>query len=221
MSIKEKLKKINENISQFAQKSDIKLVAVSKYASDEQVLEAYAEGVKIFGESYVSPALDRISRLNPYLHNIEWHLLGSLQKNKVNKVVGAFQVIQSVDSIELLEKIDKRSANLNIKQAILLQINISNEPQKHGFSPKEFIHELPNILRYENVELRGLMALNAKSSSQEKLDESFKILRSLLSLLKQEKPNTEFELSVGMSGDYVEALKRGSSMVRVGEALFG
>lgn len=222
MSIKEKLNKINKNIGDFAQKSNVKLVAVSKYASDEQILEAYAEGIRIFGESYIAPALDRIDRITSKLDNsVEWHLIGTLQKNKVNKAVGNFKLIQSVDSIELLKKIDSCSAILNIKQKILIQINISGEANKHGFSPVEFTNALSEILNFKNIDVRGLMAMNAQASSEKKLDENFKVMQRLLSLLQNNKPDAEFDLSIGMSSDYCAALKRGSTMVRVGKALFG
>jgi uncharacterized pyridoxal phosphate-containing UPF0001 family protein len=123
MGLKEKLKTINENISKFAQQSSVKLIAVSKYASDEQILEAYAEGVRVFGENYVISALNRINRIsNNFNNDVEWHLIGTLQKNKVNKAVGNFRLIQSVDSLELLQSIDKRSASLGIKQAVLIYL---------------------------------------------------------------------------------------------------
>lgn len=222
MSLKEKLKTINENISNFARQANVKLIAVSKYASDEEIIEAYAEGVRIFGESYVISALDRINRIsNNFNNDVEWHLIGTLQKNKVNKAVGNFRLIQSVNSLELLKSIDKRSASLGIKQAVLLQINISNEATKNGFSPSDFTNELNNLLNFKNIEIRGLMAMNAYLSSESILDENFKIMQSLLDLLQNKRPEAEFDLSMGMSSDYCAALQRGSTMIRVGKALFG
>ncbi len=222
MSIKEKLNEINKNITKFSQVASIKMVAVTKYATDEQLLEASRAGVKIFGESYVLAALDRIERLASKLNkDIEWHLIGTLQKNKVNKAVGRFNLIQSVDSLELLEKIDLRSASLGIKQEILIQVNISGEITKSGFSPSDFSSSLDKILTYKNVKVKGLMAMNAQYSSDQTLDENFKIMRSLLNLLSSKRPDAEFDLSVGMSADYCASLKRGATMVRIGSALFG
>jgi pyridoxal phosphate enzyme (YggS family) len=222
MSLKEKLKTINKNISKFAQKSNVKLVAVSKYASDEQIIEAYTEGVRVFGESYVISALDRINRIsNNFNNDVEWHLIGTLQKNKVNKAVGNFRLIQSVNSLELLKSIDKRSASLGIRQAVLLQINISNETNKNGFSPSDFTNKLNNLLDFKNIEIRGLMAMNAHLSSESVLDENFRIMQSLLDLLQNKRPEAEFDLSIGMSSDYCAALQRGSTIIRIGKALFG
>jgi pyridoxal phosphate enzyme (YggS family) len=222
MSLKEKLKTINKNISDFAKQGNVKLIAVSKYASDEQIIEAYTEGVRIFGESYVISALDRINRIsNNFNNDVEWHLIGTLQKNKVNKAVGNFRLIQSVNSLELLKSIDKRSAALGIKQAVLLQINISNEATKNGFSPSDFANELNNLLNFKNIEIRGLMAMNAHLSSESVLDENFRIMQSLLDLLQNKRPEAEFDLSIGMSSDYCAALQRGSTMIRIGKALFG
>ena len=128
MSLKEKLKTINKNIGNFAGQHNVKLIAVSKYASDEQVIEAYSEGIRIFGESYVVSALDRINRIsNNFNNDVEWHLVGTLQKNKVKKAVGNFRLIQSVNSLDLLKSIDERSALLDIRQAVLIQINILQE----------------------------------------------------------------------------------------------
>ena len=222
MSIKEKLNEINKNITKFSGSTAIKMVAVTKYASDEQLLDAFEAGVRIFGESYVLPALDRIGRLESSLNGeVEWHLIGSLQKNKVNKAVGRFNLIQSVSSLDLLEKIDLRSASLGIQQEILIQINISRELTKGGFSPADFSQNLDRILAFKNVKIRGLMAMNAQHSSVEVLDENFKIMRSLLNLLVSKRPDAEFDLSVGMSADYCASLQRGATMVRIGSALFG
>jgi pyridoxal phosphate enzyme (YggS family) len=222
MSLKEKLKTINKNISNFAGQHNVKLIAVSKYASDEQVIEAYSEGIRIFGESYVVSALDRINRIsNNFNNDVEWHLVGTLQKNKVKKAVGNFRLIQSVNSLELLKSIDDRSASLGIRQAVLIQINISNETNKNGFSPSSFTNELNNLLNFKNIEIRGLMAMNAHLSSESTLDENFRIMRNLLSLLQNQRPNAEFDLSIGMSSDYCAALQRGSTMIRIGKALFG
>jgi PLP dependent protein len=222
MGLKEKLKTINKNISSFAKQSNVKLIAVSKYASDEQIIEAYSEGIRIFGESYVISALERITRIsNNFDSDVEWHLVGTLQKNKVNKAVGNFKLIQSVNSLDLLKSIDERSASLGIKQAILLQINISNETNKKGFTPLTFTNELNNLLNFKNIEIRGLMAMNAYLSSESMLDENFRIMQSLLSLLQNKRPDAGFDLSVGMSSDYCASLQRGSTMIRIGKALFG
>ena len=104
---------------------------------------------------------------------------------------------------------------------VLIQINISNEANKNGFTPSSFTNELNNLLNFKNIEIRGLMAMNAHLSSKSTLDENFRIMRNLLSLLQNQRPNAEFDLSMGMSSDYCAALQRGSTMIRIGKALFG
>ncbi|NQY79690.1 MAG: YggS family pyridoxal phosphate-dependent enzyme [Candidatus Caenarcaniphilales bacterium] len=222
MQIKERLNEISNNIKSFATADDIKLVAVTKYADDAQVIEAEKLGVKIFGENYVGPALEKIKRLTPYFTNkVEWHLTGTLQKNKVNKAVGNFSLIQSIDSIELLEKVDARSKSMNIKQDVLIQINISNSPTKHGFSKEDFETNISKILSFENVSIKGLMTMFEHGQDSESLEKELQIMNNLKILLKSFKPENEFELSMGMSGDYCAALKGGASMIRIGRALFG
>lgn len=222
MQIEERLTEIRNNIKSFARVDDVKLVAITKYADDAQVIEAEKLGVNIFGENYVGPALEKIKRLTPkFSSEVEWHLTGTLQKNKVNKAVGNFSLIQSVDSIELLERIDARSKSMSIKQDILIQINISNSPTKHGFSKEDFETNINKILSFKNVSIKGLMTMFEHSQDSESLVKEFQIMNNLEILLKSFKPENEFELSMGMSGDYCAALKGGASMIRIGRALFG
>ncbi len=222
MQIEERLTEIRNNIKSFARVDDVKLVAITKYADDAQVIEAEKLGVNIFGENYVGPALEKIKRLTPkFSSEVEWHLTGTLQKNKVNKAVGNFSLIQSVDSIELLERIDARSKSMSIKQDILIQINISNSPTKHGFSKEDFETNINKILSFKNVSIKGLMTMFEHSQDSEYLVKEFQIMNNLEILLKSFKPENEFELSMGMSGDYCAALKGGASMIRIGRALFG
>lgn len=222
MQVKERLNKIMNNIKSFASVDDVKLVAVTKYADDAQVIEAEKLGIRIFGENYVGPALDKIKRLTPYFKNkVEWHLTGTLQKNKVNKAVGNFSLIQSIDSIELLDKVNARSMSMNITQDVLIQINISNSPNKHGFSKENFETNISKILSFENVAIKGLMTMFDHNQDSESLERELQIMNNLKVLLKSFKPENEFELSMGMSGDYCAALKAGASMIRIGKALFG
>ena len=222
MSIAEKLNKINENIKRFATSANVKLVAVSKYAEDSQVLEAEKLGVNIFAENYVSPALEKMARLKDrFTGEVAWHLTGTLQKNKVNKAVGNFALIQSVDSISLLERIDSRSKNLAIKQEVLIQINVSASPSKHGFSVAGFQENLDKIFSFENVEEKGLMTMFEKEESESSFRQQITVMNDLKNLLQSKNPDNEFDLSMGMSSDYCEALSGGASMIRIGRELFG
>ena len=212
---KEKLAKIDQDLDFALSSAKIKLVAVSKYAEDEQVIEAYNLGQRLFGENYVLPALRRQARLD--LPGAQWHLLGPLQKNKVNKAVGAFAVIQSVHNLELAELIDKRARFLGIKQKIFLQINSTGD--KSGFCFESVPEAIRQIYQLENIDLRGFMTMGPYEISQ--ISETiYKRMRLLKEEMMQSFPLGVFELSMGMSNDYLLAVNCGSTMIRIGRKLF-
>lgn len=215
MTLEAKLAKIDQDLDFALSAARVKLVAVSKYAQDEQVIEAYNLGQRLFGENYVLPALRRQARLD--LPGAQWHLLGPLQKNKVNKAVGAFEVIQSVHNLELVELIDQRARFLGIKQKIFLQINSTGD--KNGFCFETVPEALRQIYEFENIELRGFMTMGPYEIS--KISETiYKRMRLLKEEMMQSFPLGVFELSMGMSNDYLLAVNCGSTMIRIGRKLF-
>lgn len=215
MSLETKLAKIDQELDSALSLGKVKLVAVSKYAEDEQVIEAYNLGQRLFGENYVLPALRRQERLD--LPDAQWHLLGPLQKNKVNKAVGAFAVIQSVHNLELAQLIDKRAGVLGIKQKIFLQINSTGD--KSGFCFESVPEALRQIYKLENIELRGFMTMGPHEISQ-KSETIYQRMRLLKEEMMQTFPLGVFELSMGMSNDYLLAVDHGSTMIRIGRELF-
>lgn len=227
MDISQKLSKIDTELAGAISSKKIDLVAVTKYASDEQVIEAYKAGLRVFGENYVLPALEKIERLKDQFQdgNPEWHLLGRLQSNKVKKAVGNFACIQSVHSLEIAEAINKQAESLGIKQRIFLQFNMTGD--KNGFDPKSSLGTLVKVFQLANLEVEGLMTMgffedNDKIS--EKNETIYNDLRQLKSVLESELDSLgicrNLKLSMGMSNDYRTAVKNSSTMIRLGRGLF-
>ncbi|MBI3591652.1 MAG: YggS family pyridoxal phosphate-dependent enzyme [Candidatus Melainabacteria bacterium] len=219
MGIKENLTKIKEQIGS----NKVKIIAVTKYANWQQTLEAYNLGIRDFGESYVQDAIEKLSRKlqNENSKNlIQWHLIGRLQKNKAKYVVGKFFLIHSVDSVELAEIINKIANSKGLTQNILLQVNISQEAQKAGFNKDELKSSLKTLLNLPNINIQGLMTLAPKTEDKKTIKDCFLGLHSLRDELNKENICNLKELSMGMSNDYLTAIECGSTMVRIGRAIF-
>lgn len=194
-----------------------KLIAVSKYASNEQILEAYQLGLRDFGENYIVPALKKREEL-ALPNDVNWHLLGTIQKNKINKVVGNFDLIHSVHSEEIAKLINDKAANMDLVQDILLQIDLTDD--KSGFQEEEFEEVYLRLSELKNINIKGLMLMNYHQVSQ-KSETNFKRMRQLLEMMSSHHTLRPFELSMGMTNDYHLALKFGSTYIRLGRALFG
>lgn len=225
MTIQEKLEQLSIELKMPSSK--IQLIAVTKYASDEQVLEAYQAGLRDFGENYVQAALEKMQRLNNYFTEgeVKWHLLGKLQSNKVNKAVGKFSTIQSVHSLEIAQAINRRAEELGIKQKIFLQINMTGD--KNGFDPKSSTGTFLEVFKLANLELLGLMTMGIFVKQEENYKEAETIyteMRQLKRILESELEVLgmcrDLELSMGMSHDYRIAVKNGSTLIRLGRKLF-
>lgn len=226
MSIAQNLETIHNRIETACEKrsadnGSVKLVAVSKYHTIEEVKEAYAAGQRVFGENRVQELLPKIEAMSEY-EGVEWHLIGHLQKNKVRQVVGKVSLIQSVDSIGLLEEIEKRAAQHDCNVDILLQVNVANEEQKSGIPFEDidaFVEEMPKM---NHVFLKGLMFIAPNLEDKNDLRPYFKKLNEKFHEIKNnENDHVEMKwLSMGMSGDYEYAVSEGANMVRVGSAVF-
>jgi PLP dependent protein len=212
---------LEDNLAQIkydlADYPSVKLIAVSKYASNDQIKEAYALGIRDFGENYIVPALKKRAEL-ALPDDVIWHLLGPIQKNKINKVVGNFSLVHSVHTKEIAELIDKRAKELNLVQDILLQIDLTDD--KAGFKEEELENTYLDLSKLLNINIKGLMLMNFHQVSQ-KSETNFKTMRHLLETISSHSPSSQFLLSMGMSNDYRLAIKYGSSMIRLGRGLFG
>ena len=196
----------------------VKLVAVSKNHPAEMIKEVYDLGQKVFGENKVQELLEK----QPVLPNdIEWHLIGHLQTNKVKYIAGFVAMIESVDSEKLLKEIDKEAAKNNRKINVLLQVKIAKEETKFGLTIDEAkaIFEEYLLETFPNIEIKGLMGMASFVDDESQIREEFSILKNLFDELSQLKPLET--LSMGMSGDFPLAIESGSNSVRVGSAIFG
>lgn len=200
------------------EKNNSQLVAVTKYRSIEDVNSLYNYGQRKMGENKVQEIL-RKAPLLP--ENIEWHMIGHLQKNKVSKLLPFVNMIHSVDSLELLLEIEKQAAKIHKDISILLQVHISDEEQKHGFDLTSFENVFFDIekLNLKYSKIVGLMGMASFTEDQSKIREEFKSLKHLYDQLSKNNSNLSI-LSMGMSGDYQLAIESGSNMVRIGSLLF-
>ncbi|GCE14118.1 YggS family pyridoxal phosphate-dependent enzyme [Tengunoibacter tsumagoiensis] len=196
----------------------ITLVAVSKTRPLEAIQVAAQAGVRDFGENRVQEALQKIAAFP----TPRWHLIGHLQSNKANKVVGAFQFIHSVDSLHLALALQRQAEKLQIRQSILLQVNISGETSKEGMQPDEVPGLARQIVALPNLEVQGLMTIAPRVEEPETVRPIFRALRILRDQLQQEIPDSSWsQLSMGMTDDYCVAIEEGATIVRVGRAIFG
>jgi pyridoxal phosphate enzyme (YggS family) len=201
--------------------SDIRLVAVSKTFSADHVRAAWAAGQRDFGENKVQEALQKIGETSDI--EIRWHLIGHLQSNKAKKAAGAFACIQSVDSVELLQKLDAAAAEQGASPEVLVQLDLAGEDTKFGAGADEARRILEAALRAKAVRAAGLMLIPPWNEDQEQTRPWFVQLRDLRDrwLAEGTPPAALRHLSMGMSHDFEAAIEEGATMVRVGTAIFG
>ena len=198
--------------------NDVKLVAVSKTKPIDQIKLAYDFGQKDFGENKVQELVNKYNSLNK---DIKWHMIGHLQRNKVKFIVPFIHLIHSVDSYRLLKEINKQGFKCNRLINVLIQIDISNDNSKFGFSYSEF-EELVNkneLNSFKNVFVKGFMGMASFTDNQKKIGLEFKTLNNFY--LKYKASLKLDTLSMGMSGDYKIALEHNSNMIRLGSSIFG
>ena len=224
-TIKNNLEIIREKIKKAAFKAnrkpeEIKLVAVTKTATIEQIKEAISAGVKIIGENKVQEAKEKYQILSA---DIEWHLVGHLQTNKVKYAIEIFDCIHSVDSIKLAQEIDKRSLQFGKTTNVLLEVNVSGEETKYGIKPEEVEPFLKEISEFSRIRVRGLMTIAPIAEDKEEVRPYFRKLRELSEEIKNKNiKNVKMDyLSMGMTEDFEVAIEEGANMVRIGRGIFG
>lgn len=219
MSIQANLQHVKEQLP-----PSVTLVAVSKTKPNEAILEAYESGQRIFGENKVQELTAKAETLPK---DIEWHLIGHLQRNKVKYIAPFVTMIHAVDSIRLAKEINKRAEQNNRIIQCLIQIHIAEEDTKFGFDFSEAKAFLASeeLKELKNIEVRGVMGMATFTDNQEQVKREFATLKSFYDSqqeITQNIENCQFDtLSMGMSGDYPIAIEAGSTMVRVGSAIFG
>ena len=193
--------------------SNVKLVAVSKTKTEKELLEAYECGQRIFGENKIQEMSSKFENLPK---DIEWHMIGHVQTNKVKYMAPFVHTIHSVDRIKLLNEIQKQALINDRIIECLIQVRIAVEETKFGILPSELNPILEKASTYPNIKIKGLMGMGSFTSNKEQIRSEFKILANLFKLYN------EFDvLSMGMSGDYSIAIEEGSNMIRVGSKIFG
>ncbi len=218
MSIAENLRKLKSQIP-----GQVRIVAVSKRKSVEEILEAYQEGQRIFGENRAQELIEKQPRLP---EDIQWHMVGHLQTNKVKYLAGFVSLIQSVDSLKLLLAIEREALKTGRVIPCLLQIRIAREESKFGLTQAEAL-ELVGSQEFrstEHVRIDGVMGMATYTTDLELVASEFRFLKEVFGKLKERcfKDSDNFrELSMGMSGDYTTAIREGSTMVRLGTLIFG
>ena len=193
--------------------NNVKLVAVSKTKTEKELLEAYDCGQRIFGENKIQEMSSKFENLPK---DIEWHMIGHVQTNKVKYMAPFVHTIHSVDRIKLLNEIQKQALLNDRIIECLIQVRIAVEETKFGILPSELNSILEKASTYPNIKIKGLMGMGSFTSNKEQIRSEFKILANLYKLYN------EFDvLSMGMSGDYSIAIEEGSNMIRVGSKIFG
>ena len=202
-------------------RAEVRLIAVSKNHPASFIREAFDSGQIEFGESYVQEFLEKYD--DPELENqgIEWHFIGHLQSNKIRSIIGKVSLIHGIDKLSTAEELSKRALQQNLQVNYLLEVNTSGEASKYGMAPEEVLSIAEALFTLPNIFLRGLMTI--ASPERIKAQEEFRQLRMLLDALKAVAPDPSplVELSMGMSGDFREAIHEGATMIRVGTAIFG
>ena len=196
---------------------NVKTIAVSKRSTIEEILSVYNLNHKDFGENRVQ---DLIVKYNKLPKDINWHMIGHLQRNKVKDIIEFIHLIHSVDSLRLLDQINKESSKKNLKTNILIQVKVSQDVGKYGFLTDELDNVFKNYLsnKYSNINILGLMGMATFTDNISQIESEFSLLSSLYN--KYSKMTNLKYLSMGMSGDYLLALKYNSNMIRLGSAIF-
>lgn len=220
MGIKSNIEGLRETIP-----DEVKIVAVSKFHSVDEIAEAYDAGQRIFGESRVQELIQKY-QYGALPEDVEWHFVGQLQRNKVKQIAPFISLIHSLDSSRLMLEIEKQGAANNRVIPSLLQIHIADEESKSGFSPEEVLKFLADGKWREcrHLQLRGVMGMATYTDDLNQLHQEFGLLRSLFEQCKRDyfSDNNNFkEISMGMTGDYKIAVEEGSTMIRVGTLIFG
>lgn len=201
--------------------AEVKLLLVTKTIPAEKIKEALASGINLIGENKVQEALAKYEILKD--ENIEWHFIGHLQTNKIKDVLKFAHMIQSVDRLDLVQKLSARLQLENTTMPILIQVNTSREVSKFGVAPEDALNLIRQTAKYSNLLIKGLMTIGANSEDETKVRESFQLLKKIQEQVSQAQiPGVAMEiLSMGMSGDFEIALEEGANLVRIGSIIFG
>ncbi len=233
LSIAQRLAEVRERIARAAARAgrspeEITLVAVSKGHPPEAVVEAYRLGLRDFGENRVEEAEVKIAAVRDMLaaagegDDIRWHLIGHIQSRKAKRAVAPYVLVHSVDRLKIARRLDRFAGELGRVLPVLLEINVSGEPTKFGFSPTEVLEAAGEILALPHLRVQGLMTMAPLVDDPEEVRPVFAALRRLRDDLARHYPQADWRhLSMGMTNDFEVAIEEGATIVRIGTAIFG
>lgn len=222
-NIAKNVAQIQHNILEFCEKyqrnpKQVTLLAVSKTKPAEEIRHAFAAGQRRFGENYLQEALEKIHSLSDL--QIEWHFIGAIQSNKTRDLAENFSWVHSVDRLKIARRLSQQRADSLPPLNICLQVNISDEESKSGFTSSDIEAAADEVATLPHLQLRGLMAIPAKASSLQEQRATLAKMKSLFISLQKKHPHID-TLSMGMSGDMEAAIAEGSTLLRIGTAIFG
>ncbi|MDO5053690.1 MAG: YggS family pyridoxal phosphate-dependent enzyme [Pasteurella oralis] len=227
MTIQQNITQIQTQINYYLDQANrpqsaVKLLAVSKTKPVDAILAAYQAGQIAFGENYVQEGIDKISYFQQQNIELEWHFIGPLQSNKTRLVAEHFDWMQTLDRIKIADRLNEQRPYYKAPLNILIQINISDENSKSGIVPSEMLTLAKHIQNLPHLRLRGLMAIPAPTDDIQQQEQAFNAMNALFIELQQSFPDAQIDtLSMGMTDDMASAIQCGSTMVRIGTAIFG
>lgn len=215
MTIAQRINQIRQEIP-----SHVRLIAVTKKVSVERIRQAYEAGIRDFGENRLQEALPKQEQLQD-LPDICWHFIGHVQANKAKKVLENFQWIHSVDDLKIAQRLDRLAAELSHPPQVCLQVKMLPDPDKYGWEVTQLLTALPELERCQSLKIQGLMTILPLGLTQAEMLAAFEATRDLAQTMKQRSHLLMKELSMGMSDDYLLAIKAGATMIRLGRTIFG
>jgi pyridoxal phosphate enzyme (YggS family) len=226
--VAQQLESVRERIAQAAQRAgrsadEVTLVAVSKLQPVDAIEEAYAAGQRDFGENRLEELWEKVELAKARgLDEIRWHMIGSIQSRKTPQVIGPFVLVHSVDREKIASRLDRDAANAGRVLDVLLEVNVSGEASKHGFTPKVLRDAADRLVALPNLRIHGLMTMAPIAEDAEEVRPVFRDLRTLRDEIAQQRSLSDWtELSMGMTQDFEVAVEEGATIVRVGSAIFG
>jgi pyridoxal phosphate enzyme (YggS family) len=224
MGVRENVQKIKERIERACERAgrdpmEVSILAASKTRTPEEIREVFEAGIRLFGENRVQEARDKIPLLSDL--PIEWHMIGHLQRNKVKYAVNLFDVVESLDSKELADELEKRLSKVGKRMRVFIEVKLSPEETKHGCSPEEALELARYVLSLEHLKLEGLMTVPPYFEDLELVRPYFRKLREIRDNLEGALGVNFPHLSMGMSHDFEVAVEEGATIVRIGTAIFG
>lgn len=227
-TIAERIAEVKRRIANAAERTgrnadDVCLVAVSKTKPIEAIVEAHRAGQRDFGENRLEELWEKVALARRHgLEDIRWHMIGSIQSRKTPLTIGPFVLVHSVDRVKIANRMNRDAAEADKTMDILLEVNVSGEESKHGFSPASIVQDIGAIVELPRINIQGLMTMAPIADDPEEVRPIFRTLRELYNELAAEFPQADWRhISMGMTQDYEVAVEEGATIVRVGSAIFG